>query len=144
MNSCLNPAEAEDLLKYASERISSSNYVIPLDYLENICFALSRANFQDEHLYEQIAHMVLQQLQDLSPTVCLNLLKSYAKLDRTDLIVGPLEKKLGEFNSEHFDGLSRYFLSSSYEALKDHISKEALNALEQHLGDQSHRTAANP
>lgn len=137
LNSCTVATDLFKIGDYSAGRILQSDYVIPVDHLENICFALSRANYENDALYEHITRMILEQMDNITPTVCLNLLWSYTKVGNATMVLGPLEKKLQNFNKESFEGLNITFLKRAHRALKDHIADESFAAMKDFINGDS-------
>ncbi|GIX65215.1 carbamoyl-phosphate synthetase [Babesia caballi] len=141
LNSCLHPADISPLCEFAARRLAEAPEAAPLEWLENVCFACARARHGDDPLYEAVSRHVLSQAALASPTVCLNLLWSFSRVQRLHLVGAALERRLLELGPGAFAGLRRPFLRRAVEALRPHLSAPALRVIAGH--EHAPLTAAN-
>ncbi|ORM41504.1 uncharacterized protein BXIN_2581 [Babesia sp. Xinjiang] len=123
LNSCLYPADIKPLCDFAAQKILESTEHIPMEWLENICFASSKAHYKNDSFYESISKHVIEQAGCASPQVCLNLLWSFARVGKGDMVTDALERRLAEFTTEAFAGINPAFRKRAADALSQHVSE---------------------
>ncbi|GFE54478.1 cysteinyl-tRNA synthetase, putative [Babesia ovis] len=121
LNSCLYPADLKPLCDFAARRIADSQEPVSLEWLENICFACSKIYYTNDSFYEAVAHQVVAQANTGSPAACLNLLWSFSRVGKANLVDTVLVHRIGEFSAETFAGCSLQFRRRAADALRQYF-----------------------
>ncbi|BAM42107.1 conserved hypothetical protein [Theileria orientalis strain Shintoku] len=94
-NSCKHRA---GLMKFVAEKLIGHSGPVGEHYLENFCFSFSRSYYEDDELYRKLASMVNEQADCLSPVVTSNLIFSFLRVGKLELVKERLFEKLLSFN----------------------------------------------
>ncbi|GBE61804.1 hypothetical protein, conserved [Babesia ovata] len=129
LNSCLHTADIVPLCAFAERRISESAELVPLEWLENICFACSKSRYSRDTLYEAISRHLSAQADSASPVVCLNLLWSFSRVNKAHLVAAVLERRIAELGPGAFANINPAFLRRAVTALEPHVSESTLRTI---------------
>ncbi|CDR94986.1 hypothetical protein, conserved [Babesia bigemina] len=129
LNSCLHTADTAPICAFAERRISESAELVPLEWLENICFACSKSRYPHDTLYEAMSRHVSAQADSASPVVCLNLLWSFSRVGRAHLVGKALERRIAELGPGAFAHVNPAFLRRAVVALEPHVAESTLQTI---------------
>ncbi|XP_953094.1 uncharacterized protein TA08400 [Theileria annulata] len=88
------------LLDYVSRRIIDHKGSIGEDYLENFSFVFTRSYYRNDILYEVLASIINMEETILSPVVTINLILSFSRISKIDLVKESLFKRLNSFTGQ--------------------------------------------
>ncbi|UKJ89693.1 hypothetical protein MACJ_002946 [Theileria orientalis] len=114
------------LMKFVAEKLISHDGPVGEHYLENFCFSFSRSYYEDDELYAKLASMVNEQADCLSPVVTSNLIFSFLRVGKLELVKERLFEKLLSFNDKELSRCGASLLETMSRLLQGHQELEGL------------------
>ncbi|EDO06114.2 hypothetical protein BBOV_II001570 [Babesia bovis T2Bo] len=128
MNSCLNLNDMKLLCRIATSKLQGSAY-IPLEWLENICYACSRAYYDADDIYHAASKHIAIHGHGGSAAACLNLLWSFSRVGKAHMVESILVPRICEFSAGELRSLSPGLRLRAAASLKEYLPAHLMATL---------------
>ncbi|AFZ81471.1 hypothetical protein BEWA_008830 [Theileria equi strain WA] len=117
------------VLDYVSSRIMKADDPIDLHYIGKLTFVFTRVHYDNDKLYERLAQMINNHREYFTPTVTANLIFSFFRISKLDLVKDKLFNNLYNYQSEEYYGCKKSLKKSLLSWLESNNHTDLLNTV---------------